>query len=83
MLASLGLDRCTLLWVKDWLNGCAQGIVVNGAASSWQLVTGALPQGSEPAPVLYNIFIEDQGEGVDGVTIPSSIPKLTGIYCCG
>ena len=34
-LAAHGLDRYTLLWVRNWLEGCAQRVVVNGVKSSW------------------------------------------------
>ncbi|RMC15948.1 hypothetical protein DUI87_08155 [Hirundo rustica rustica] len=34
-LATHGLDRSTLHWVRDCLDGQAQRVVVNGAASSW------------------------------------------------
>jgi len=34
-LAACGLDWCTLCWVKNWLDGLAQGVVVNGVKSSW------------------------------------------------
>ena len=34
-LAAHGLDRYTLLWVRNWLEGCAQQVVVNGVKSSW------------------------------------------------
>ena len=34
-LAAHGLDMYTLLWVRNWLEGCAQGVVVNGIKSSW------------------------------------------------
>ena len=34
-LAAHGLDRSTLCWVKSWLDGWAQRVVVNGVKSSW------------------------------------------------
>ena len=34
-LAARGLDRYSLLWVRNWLEGCAQQVVVNGVKSSW------------------------------------------------
>jgi len=34
-LAARSLDRYTLLWVKNWLEGHAHQVVVNGFKSSW------------------------------------------------
>ena len=34
-LSAHGLDRYTLCWVKNWLEGWAQRVVVNGIKSSW------------------------------------------------
>ena len=34
-LSVRGLDRYTLGWVRNWLEGQAQGVVVNGVKSSW------------------------------------------------
>uniref|UniRef100_A0A452HPE5 Reverse transcriptase domain-containing protein n=1 Tax=Gopherus agassizii TaxID=38772 RepID=A0A452HPE5_9SAUR len=79
-LEKMGINMKIERWIRNWLKGRLQQIILKGELSGWKEVTSGIPQGSVLGPILFNLFITDLGTKSGNVLIKfADDTKLGGI----
>jgi len=61
---ALGVDGKVNSWIREWLRGREQRVVIEGEVTNWVNVTSGVPQGSILGPILFTVYINDIDEGL-------------------
>ncbi|RMC19300.1 hypothetical protein DUI87_03907 [Hirundo rustica rustica] len=59
-----GLEEWTVGWIKKWLNGRAQRVMISAAESSRRPAIRGSSKESVPGPISFNLFMNDLEEGI-------------------
>ena len=58
-LAAAGVNGNLWRWLKDWLAGRRQRVVVGGESSDWLPVDSGVPQGTVLGGPLFDVYVDD------------------------
>jgi hypothetical protein len=61
---SYGISGNLQGWIRSFLTGRQQKVIINGSSSDWANIRSGVPQGSVLGPLLFIIFINDMPETV-------------------
>ena len=60
----------TVVWLRHFLVGRKQRVVIRGSCSDWSCVTSGTPQGTILGPFLFLLYINDITERVSSTVKP-------------
>ena len=58
-LEAYGIQGKVLAWIRSFLLGRRQRVVVSGQKSDWSAVSSGVPQGSVLGPILFLVYVND------------------------
>ena len=70
-LQHLGVRGHLLAWIRGFLSGRRQRVILRNGSSSWNKVTSGVPQGSILGPLLFLLYVNDIPDAIS-----SSIAKM-------